>query len=119
MSFLPSHVVLSEFSSTVNLSMFASLKRTRTSLSFESQIPRLMVPSIGGGTKRGEIFRAGADDIGGGEGEGVSIGDGEGVGDSCPNAVALSNKIAIRNLSIISPVKIREKIVARFAIGEE
>ena len=85
-----------------------------------------MVPSIGGGTKRSETLRAASDEVAEGkgegdgdsigagvaDGEGVSGGDSDGVGDSCANAVAPSTMIAMHNLSIISPVEIREKIVA-------
>lgn len=109
--------------------MLAWLARTRTSLSFASQIPRLILPSIGGGTKRNEMVRAVAVGVGVGEVDGVSIGGGVaegdgisvgvGVGDSCANATVLKNAIAIRYLNIVPPVQVREKIVARFAIGEE
>src|SRR5580704_15631698 len=110
----------------------------RTSLSFESQIPKLMVPSIGGGTKRSETLRAVADAVGEGVsvgGEEVSIGDGVGVGDSWASSDAAQNRInpassiffvivaprsERRTIStVIAPVQIREKIVARLAIGEE
>jgi hypothetical protein len=97
-----------------------------------------MVPSIGGGTKRSETLRAVADAVGEGVsvgGEEVSIGDGVGVGDSWASSDAAQNRInpassiffvivaprsERRTIStVIAPVQIREKIVARLAIGEE
>ena len=94
-------------------------------------MPRLIVPSIGGGTNRSGTLRTATVGvavgvaIGDGDGDSVSIVDG--VGDSCANAVLASAhvatignwKLAIGNLRIITPINVREKIVAPFAICEE
>src|SRR3954451_22863381 len=105
-------------------------------------MPRLIVPSIGGGTNRSGTFRSAAVAVdvgesdgvveaiavgeGEGEGEGDSSGVAVGVGDSCANASAALSAIAtrnpvsaIRNLNIVTPVDLREKIVAPFTIGEQ
>ena len=72
-------------------------------LSFESQIPRLIVPSIGGGTKRNGTLRVSAADADGeivGEGKADCSGIVVGVGDSCANdADAKPNRIKNRRLS--------------------
>src|SRR5207248_6768511 len=94
-SFFPSQVVLSEFSSIVKLSTFDSRWRTRTSLSFESKIPRLIVPSIGGGTNPSATLGPAVAD-GDGDGDGVcsgeAAGDGIGEGDSWARAMPPSAK---------------------------
>ena len=90
------------------------------------------MPSIGGGTKRSATFRAAdgnGDGVGDEEGVCSAAGEGVSVGDdgSCAVAaakamseIAIRNPISgIRNLSIVAPVHVREKIVAPFAIGEE
>src|SRR5262245_40481392 len=106
-------------------------------------MPRLIVPSIGGGTKLIRTLLVG-------EGKGVCSGVGEGivdcsgeidgegdssavvegirVGDSCAAAIAakatheskvrmVKRRSAIRDLSIVSPVHVRENIVSPFAVA--
>lgn len=58
-------------------------------------MPRLIVPSIGGGTKLMRTVRVAAG-VGVGSGVNDSLGEGAGVGDSCasPTADAQTKKIA-------------------------
>ena len=91
------------------------------------------MPSIGGGTNRSATDRvADADVVDDGdvasvaEGDGVSMGDG--VGDSCAKAIVVdsdSKEISVdafvmtSGSRVITPIDLREKIVAPLAIGEE
>lgn len=108
-------------------------------------MPRLIVPSSGGGTKLIRTLLAG-------EGEGVCSGLGEavvdcsgeidgeedssvvaegiGVGDSCAAAIAtkatqeskvgmVKLRSAIRDLSIVSPVHVRKNIIPPFAVVQK
>src|SRR5690348_925369 len=104
-------------------------------------MPRLIVPSIGGGTKLMRTFR---DDKGEG---GFSAGDGSGVGcsgetegkgdcsvvgeaigvvDSCAavmhtNAIEMiePTNVIVRHLSIVAPVHVWKNIVPPFAIAQK
>ena len=108
-------------------------------------MPRLIVPSSGGGTKLIRTLLAG-------EGEGVCSGVGEGmvdcsgeiegeedssvvaegigVGDSCAAAIAtkatneskvrmVKLRSAIRDLSIVSPIHVRKNIIPPFAVAQK
>src|SRR5436309_13413030 len=105
-------------------------------------MPRLIVPSIGGGTKLMRTVLAGeatgvCSGASGGEGDpsgeingaGDSAGITEevGVGDSC--AAAIATKIhaaairnpqsAIRNSNIVPPIHVREQVVAPFTVVQK
>ena len=117
----------------VKLSIFASRCKTRTNFLFGSKMPRLIVPSTGGGMKLMRTLRAGELErlccgAGEDEGDGADEGDGEVVGDSCAKAtVANINTYAIGSLqlalgirsNVILPVYVRKRIVAPFAIGQK
>src|SRR5260370_12731750 len=79
----------------VKLSILASRCKTRTNFLSASKMPRLIVPSAGGGTKLIRTLRVGE---GAGVSSGVGEGDGEGeaVGDSC--ATATVTKINAANM---------------------
>src|SRR5712691_5153678 len=96
-------------------------------------MPRLIVPSSGGGTKLSRTLRAG-EALGEGESDssGVSEGAKEAVGigggDSCAaaiNAVAIHNaairnpKFSIGTWNIVLPVHIWEEVVAPFAVVQK
>lgn len=105
-----------------------------------------MVPSIGGGTKLIRTLLAGDDESVcsgvGGVGEGIvdcsgeieedssAVAEGFGVGDSCAVAIATKQTqpihvtirkkgVAIRDLSIVTPVHIWKNIVPPFAVPEK
>src|SRR5713101_1086032 len=92
-------------------------------------MPRLIVPSIGGGIKLSRTLRTGvAEGVCSGVGDDVGLGDA--VGDSCAFApetdanARISAAIAAfimlgMTLDIISPVHIREKVVAPLALAEK
>src|SRR5215467_7940361 len=108
-------------------------------------MPRLIVPSIGGGTKlirtvlAGEaegacsaVGEGGRDSSGEIEGEGDSCGVGEenGAGESCAAAISIrakqANQVtiwkrrsAIRDLSIILPVHVRKNVVPPFTVAQK
>ena len=65
-----------------------------------------------------------------GEGDSTGVGEGAGVGDSCAAVIATQRKqktnvriwkrrLAIRDLSIISPVHVRKNVVPPFAIAQK
>ena len=65
-----------------------------------------------------------------GEGDSSGVGEGAGVGDSCAAVIATQatqktnvriwkRRSAIRDLSIISPVHVRENVVAPFAVAQK
>lgn len=108
-------------------------------------MPRLIVPSIGGGTKlirtllagEGEAVCSGVGEAGTvcsgeieGERDSSAVGEGIGVGDSCDAAIAtkathkskvgrMKRRCAIGDLSIVSPVHVRENIVSPFAVSQK
>src|SRR2546421_6807413 len=78
-------------------------------------MPRLIVPSSGGGTKLTRIFRAGA------------LGDGDGDGDSCAASGSITSKaqktspilFVRRRSNIATPIDVRENVVAPFTVGQK
>src|SRR5204862_2698265 len=104
-------------------------------------MPRLIVPSNGGGTKLTRTLLAGeADGVCTGAGGAVMDSSGEidragdssgvadaiGLGDSCAAAIAMARHAAairsaqctIRDSNIVGPVHVWKNIIARFAVGE-
>src|SRR5581483_4580936 len=97
-------------------------------------MPRLMVPSIGGGTKLMRTFLTG-------DGEGVCAGEdkgvadssagneGVGVGDSCATTIAAvenAQSMAMRparftmeSSCIVTPVQVRENVIAPFQVAQK
>ena len=108
-------------------------------------MPRLIVPSIGGGTKlirtllagEGEAVCSGVGEAGTvcsgeieGERDSSAVGEGIGVGDSCDAAIAtkathkskvgrMKRRCAIGDLSIVSPVHVWENVGPPFAIAQK
>src|SRR5437867_5233550 len=96
-------------------------------------MPRLIVPSSGGGTKLSRTLRAGgalgegeSDSSGGSEGAKEAFGIGD--GDSCAaaiNTVAIHNaaicipQFSIGTSNIVSPVHVWEEVVAPFAVVQK
>src|SRR5436189_3848489 len=78
-------------------------------------MPRLIVPSSGGGTKPTRIFRGGA------------LGDGDGDGDSCAASGPVTSRaqrtsvilFVRRRSNIATPIDVRENVVAPFAVGQK
>src|SRR5438067_231944 len=76
-------------------------------------MPRLIVPSSGGGTKLTRIFRAGG------------LGDGD--GDSCAASWPITSRaqktspilFVRRRSNIATPIDVRENVVAPFAVGQK
>src|SRR5436190_17182089 len=108
-------------------------------------MPRLIVPSSGGGTKLTRTLLEGAGEglcAGVGEGgtdccgetdaeaESSAVAEGIGLGDSCAAAIwtkateatqirILNPRSAIRDLSIVPPVYFWENVVAPFAVAQK
>ena len=101
-------------------------------------MPRLIVPSIGGGIKLIRTLLAGTTEgacSGTGEGATDSYGESEGEGDSSDITEEVgagdswgtatwikttqTTKVIIRNSSIVMPIHVRKKIVAPFAIAQK
>ena len=108
-------------------------------------MPRLIVPSSGGGTKLIRTLLAGeGEGVCSGVGEGIVdcsgeiegeedssvVAEGIGVGDSCAAAIAtkatheskvrmVKLRSAIRDLSIVSPIHVRKNIIPPFAVVQK
>jgi hypothetical protein len=105
-------------------------------------MPRLIVPSNGGGTKLTRTLLGGeAEGVCAGAGEAVLDSSGEieragdssdvteaiGLGDSCAMAIPMAShaaaindpRFAIRDLNIVAPVHVWKKIIAPFAVVQE
>src|SRR6266699_3793983 len=104
-------------------------------------MPRLIVPSRGGGTKLMRTLLGGAakrekktSGVSETEGDSSDVGEGVGAGDSCAAAItaiaihdaAIRNPQLmpvrlgpIRDSSIIAPVHVRKKVIAPFTIAQK